>query len=137
MIRYNKREGVNCCLINFSIFTLICFFCNQIAALELKLVAENQKETTQFLRGNLIGLNRRKNHDPPGFQIFYYVLDNQLQLHKTAKQNQANFSLFLLLFLFLFLFIFSYFCFTRSFSLLPQTSPSLVTTIPSKNLYKG
>ena len=138
MIRYNKRGGE-------FLFDKFKCFCPVFTELELKLDAENQKDNIIFTWKPYRPKQKEKPR-PPGFQILYYVLGNQLQLHKTNKQNQANFSFsfffffsfsFFFSFFFFFSFSFSFSCFTRSFSLLPQTSSSLVTRILSKTLYKG
>ena len=79
---FRDNRGVNCCLISLSVF----------AELKAEFNAQTYKDRKKILRGNLLGLNRRKNHDPLGFQILYNVFGNSLQLHKTNK-NQANNSL--------------------------------------------
>ena len=79
-VRDNKR-GMNCCPV------FVLFLQNQ----KLKLNAQTQKETTQFLHGNLLGLNRRKNHDLPEFQfstMFQVIRYNYIkQTNKTMPTS--------------------------------------------------
>ena len=74
------------------LYELVIAFFKSFAELKIELVKHKWKRHN-ILRGNLLGLNRRKNHDLPGFQIFYYILGNSLQLYKTNKTRPTILSL--------------------------------------------
>ena len=124
----NKRGGE---LLYYKFKNFSPVFAEFNMKIKIKLKMKKTKEDVDFT-WKPSWPNKEEKPRPSGISKFsYYVLGNQLQLHKTINNSRTTSLSLLLLLLFLFLTL------HLKLSLLPETSLSLVITKHSKTLYKA